>query len=92
MAEDPNLTDIGVGFRPDLTGRGQSRILLRQMLNHVDTRLGPVPLRAAIADWNTRALHATEHTGFRRSSIHSNHHGTYYIYIREPQRSADDPN
>lgn len=83
MLEDRSFMDIGVGLRPDLTGQGNSRVLLPQVLDAVALSLKPAVLRAVVASWNQRAQRATESAGFRKVGIHENDNGTYLVYLRE---------
>jgi ribosomal-protein-alanine N-acetyltransferase len=50
MTEDPAVVDIGVGIRPDLTGRGESRWLMPAILIALDRRTGSVTLRAVVKE------------------------------------------
>ena len=84
MTEDPAAVDIGVGIRPDLTGRGKSRRLLPAILMALDRRLGRVTFRALIKGWNHRAQRAAVHAGFRAGGTHENSAGGWVLLVRQP--------
>jgi [ribosomal protein S18]-alanine N-acetyltransferase len=59
--------DLGLGVRPDLTGRGRGRVYAGAVIEHAVETFRPAQLRATIAAFNTRALRVWEHHhGFRR--------------------------
>ena len=87
LQEDPSVTDIGVGMRPDLTGQRASRALMPAIIAGVERHLATSSFRAAIAAWNLRAQRAAEHAGFRPTAEHRNDHGTYVLLIRDPTAS-----
>ncbi len=62
--EAPGL-DVGMGLRPDLTGRGFDRTYLSAVLDFGRLAFGPVAFRVTIAEFNKRALHLCEKAGFR---------------------------
>jgi ribosomal-protein-alanine N-acetyltransferase len=57
---DPDVGDIGWGFRPDLTGRGIASRWLSEALERLDEVLGARTQRVVIAAWNQRSQ-ATAH-------------------------------
>ena len=57
--------DVGMGLRPDLTGRGSGITYLSAVLDFGRRAFGPVAFRATIAEFNKRALHLCEAAGFR---------------------------
>ncbi len=58
--------DVGIGMRPDLTGRGLGARYLAAVLEFARRELGASRLRVTVADFNTRALRLCENAGFRR--------------------------
>ena len=83
MNEHSGLLDMGVGIRPDLTGRGESQQLMPAILRLLDQRTGPIALRAVVKAWNPRALRAAEHAGFQRAGAHENAKGSWVLLIRQ---------
>ena len=57
--------DIGLGIRPDLTGRGRGADWIEAACRFASEQFDPVRLRVTIAAWNGRALSAWRTAGFR---------------------------
>lgn len=57
--------DIGLGVRPDLTGRGQGLIFVRTVLEFAQEQYAPATFRVTIAEFNKRALRVWQKAGFR---------------------------
>jgi [ribosomal protein S18]-alanine N-acetyltransferase len=60
--------DVGVGMRPDLTGRGQGAALIRDVLVWGQQAFGPTAFRCTVAAFNKRAQKACRQNGFRKSA------------------------
>jgi [ribosomal protein S18]-alanine N-acetyltransferase len=58
--------DVGIGLRPDLTGRGNGVRFLTAALAFATRELGATEFRATVAAFNERALRACERVGFRK--------------------------
>lgn len=59
-----DAVDIGIGTRPDLTGKGRGSELLQSAIAEADRRFPGRPLRATIAAFNERARHLADKFGF----------------------------
>lgn len=59
-----NRLDIGLGIRPDLTGRGRGAGFVALVVDHALAR--QPSLRVTIADHNARAIRVWEANGFQR--------------------------
>ena len=59
-----DVTDIGIGLRPDLTGRGLGESYLRAQLDYASSRWQPRTFRLFVAAWNERAIRLYERLGF----------------------------
>ncbi len=64
--EDPSALDVGIGLRPDLTGRGMGTSVLEAILAFAQERHAPTGFRATVAAFNERSLRVCEKVGFRR--------------------------
>ena len=52
---DESAVDIGIGIRPDLTGKGNGTIYVGAVVTAVVTACAGRPLRVTIASWNRRS-------------------------------------
>ncbi len=64
--EDPSALDVGIGLRPDLTGKGTGTRVLEAILAFAQERYAPTEFRATVAAFNERSLRVCEKAGFRR--------------------------
>lgn len=81
--------DIGLGVRPDLTGRGSGAHIVRAVLEFADRNF-PAPLyRVTVAAFNERALRVWEHAGFRRiESFRRSQDGMPFFVLARPAGNA----
>ena len=57
--------DIGLGMKPDLTGRGLGREFLTAGLDFARQRFAPATFRLSVAAFNQRAIRLYEKVGFQ---------------------------
>lgn len=57
--------DIGLGLRPDLTGRGQGRRYFDAVTAFAEREFRPPALRLSVATFNARAIKLYHNAGFR---------------------------
>lgn len=57
--------DVGIGLRPDLTGRGLGPSIIGSVLDYADAIMRPTLLRVTIAAFNQRSIRAFENVGFQ---------------------------
>jgi len=60
----PEILDIGVGMKPNLTGAGRGYDFVSAILAYGNERFHPVRFRATIADFNQRSLKTFQNLGF----------------------------
>ncbi len=70
---DDGYLDIGLGLRPDLTGRGLGLEFLLAGLEFGRRHLAPAGFRLAVATFNERAIQVYERAGFRRVTVFTHH-------------------
>jgi RimJ/RimL family protein N-acetyltransferase len=59
-----DVVDVGIGLRPDLTGRGLGESFLRAQLDYATGEWRPATFRLFVAAWNERAIRLYERFGF----------------------------
>jgi len=68
-----DVVEIGVGLRPDLTGRGLGESFLRAQLEYASQEWEPATFRLFVAAWNERAIRLYERLGFREVARETRH-------------------
>ena len=63
-----DVTEVGIGLRPDLTGRGLGEAFLRAQLAYAARHWQPTTFRLFVAAWNARAIRLYERLGFRETA------------------------
>jgi RimJ/RimL family protein N-acetyltransferase len=84
---DPTTLDVGLGMRPDLTGRGLGREFLESGLAFARQTFAPARFRLAVLSWNERAIRVYERAGFQLVRTFSGHWSdatrSFLLYTRE---------
>lgn len=62
--EDEEVVEIGLGLRPDLTGRGLGEGFVRAELDYAREQWAPARFRLFVTAWNVRAIRLYERFGF----------------------------
>ena len=66
---ETHAVDIGLGLRPDLTGQGHGRKLIRSVIEKAKAKKPGRPMRVTIASFNTRAIHTWTQAGFGEKQL-----------------------
>ena len=76
--------DVGLGVRPDLTGRGSGSAFVSAVIDYAQHTWSPRAIRVTIAEFNTRAQRVWKKAGLRRvqrfESTHSGRPFLIYLY------------
>jgi ribosomal-protein-alanine N-acetyltransferase len=83
--------DVGLGVRPDRTGKGQGSVYVEAILDYARRAFSPPAFRVTIAEFNARALRVWERAGFRRMQMfcrESDGH-VFVILARDEAQSGD---
>jgi [ribosomal protein S18]-alanine N-acetyltransferase len=70
---DGDVTEVGIGLRPDLTGRGLGESFLNAQLEYAANEWKPTTFRLFVASWNERAIRLYERLGFREVAREMRH-------------------
>lgn len=70
---DPEALDVGLGVRPDLTGRGEGLKYVTGALDFAQRTYSPATFRVTVAAFNTRALCVWQKAGFREAQRFGRH-------------------
>ena len=62
--------EVGLGLRPDLTGRGLGAEYLAQGLDFAREHWAPATFWLDVYEWNLRAIRAYERAGFVRGDVY----------------------
>ena len=77
--DDATTLDVGIGLRPDLTGRGFGSAFLRAVLGFAERQYGTTRFRATIATFNARSIRVAEHAGFVRRAEFKGARGVEFV-------------
>ena len=79
---DNKTVDIGLGMRPDLTGRGLGIGYLLAGLEFARRRFSPERFTLSVATFNERAILVYERAGFTRDTVYRhNTNGGEYLFL-----------
>ena len=78
LYSDEGILDVGLGMRPDLTGKGLGLSFVNAGLNYAQEQFGPTTFRLYVLTFNERAIRVYEYAGFEhvRTFAQKNIHGT----------------
>jgi [ribosomal protein S18]-alanine N-acetyltransferase len=82
------VAGIGVGLRPDLTGRGLGLSFLEQGLGFATKRYSPERFRLSVAVFNKRAITVYERAGFVRTRTYDHETNGGVFRFVEMERPA----
>jgi RimJ/RimL family protein N-acetyltransferase len=68
-----DAVEVGIGLRPDLTGRGLGESFLSAQLAYAANAWHPATFRLFVAGWNERAIRLYERLGFREVGRETRH-------------------
>lgn len=63
---EKDALDIGLGVRPDRTGRGKGQMYIADVLNFARSTFNPTLFRITVAAFNERAFKAWKKAGFQQ--------------------------
>ncbi len=69
MEHEPGKVEIGLGMRPELTGKGIGLSFIEAGIDFITERFNPDLLTLKVAAFNDRARKVYERAGFRKTGI-----------------------
>jgi ribosomal-protein-alanine N-acetyltransferase len=87
LHHDAGVVGVGIGLRPELTGRGLGLSVLEQGLAFARERFAPRLFRLSVAEFNARAIAVYERAGFvrTRSYVHETNGGALaFVEMERP--------
>lgn len=78
---DPDALDIGLGIRPDLTGKGLGAGVLAEILVYAHTRYTVTAFRATIAAFNQRSQRLFLRAGFQETDHFQSPWGMEFLIL-----------
>ncbi|MGG1663122.1 GNAT family N-acetyltransferase [Brevibacillus sp. NRS-1366] len=80
LYETENVLDIGLGLKPELTGKGMGQSFLQAGIEFAKQQFPPKNLRLTVAAFNARAIKVYSKMGFKeKASVVNN--GTEFIVM-----------
>lgn len=88
FGREGNVVDVGLGLRPDLTGRALWQSFVEAGLAFARERFAPRGFKLSVAEFNERALKVYERAGFvrTRTFVHETNGGLFHFV--EMERAA----
>lgn len=86
---EEDALDVGLGMRPDLTGRGLGPDFVRAGLRFARRAFSPPAFRLTVAAFNRRAIKVYEAAGFERARSFGDR-GTDWLLMRRPARPGPE--
>ena len=86
------VAEIGLGLRPDLTGRGLGECFVRACLRFASAALGAQSYTLAVAAFNRRAITVYERAGFQEAGRFEHFtNGGLHAFIRMTKDTIEGP-
>ena len=78
-----DIAEIGLGLRPDLTGRGMGLVFLLKGIEFVKERYSPLSITLAVATFNKRAITVYKRSGFvEEETFIQTTNGSKYEFVK----------
>ncbi len=88
LFDEDGIVTVGLGMRPDMTGKGEGLRFVTAGLDFARQRFAPRVFRLYVMSWNHRAIRVYERAGFRRAGIVTQRTSTGEREFLEMRRDA----
>jgi RimJ/RimL family protein N-acetyltransferase len=88
LFDEDGLVTVGLGMRPDMTGKGEGLRFVNAGIDFARQRFAPRELRLYVMSWNHRAIRVYERAGFQQVGIVMQHTSSGQHEFIEMQRDA----
>ena len=78
-----DFIDIGIGMKPELTGRGYGTPFFTSVLNYINKMFGKSPYRLTVAEFNQRAIRLYEKFGFIKEDTFVKGESKFIVMIKK---------
>lgn len=82
-AYSEGFIDIGIGMKPELTGRGHGTPFFTFVLNYINKMFGKSPYRLTVAEFNQRAIRLYEKLGFIKEDTFVKGESKFIVMIKK---------
>ena len=84
---DGSIAELGLGLKPEYTGKGLGASFINAVLNHVTLQHGINDFSLSVATFNKRAIKAYEAVGFTKNKVFMQYtNGGYYEFMKMEKR------
>lgn len=81
-SDSENIVDIGLGIKPELTGKGLGQSFLLEILDYIRKNYSAKTVRLGVVSFNNRAKKVYEKVGFKQTRIYDQPtNGSVYQFI-----------
>lgn len=91
LFDGDDILSIGLGMRPDMTGKGAGLDFVNAGLRFAREYFTPRTFRLYVMSWNRRAIRVYEHAGFRQIGTVMQHTPAGEREFIEMRRDAQEP-
>lgn len=83
FAQNNNTVEVGLGLRPDLTGKGKGLNFVANVINFTKALFSPNQIILSVATFNQRAIKVYEKSGFKAENTYmQDTNGSSYEFLR----------
>ena len=81
--EGDGIIDIGLGMKPERTGRGEGMAFFTLILGQLRADRSPATFRLTVADFNERAIRLYRKAGFRETASFTRNDTRFLVMVKK---------